>query len=215
MAETAEPKKLVELEKVAVLEVGEPPKEEEAPPEAPAPPPEPAPPMDKCFVVDVALRVLFFAATVTAVVVMVTSNQTKVVPGLGGPAPVEAKFNNSPALVYFVVALSVACLYSIITALASISVILTPIFATSFKLFFLLSDVVMLGIVVSATGTAGTVAYIGLKGNSHTNWGKVCNVYDKFCRHIGSATAVSLFAAVVLVFLIALSVLSIHKKIPK
>lgn len=91
MAETAEPKKLVELEKVAVLEVGE-------PPEAPAPPPEPAQPTDKCFVVDVALRVLFFAATVTAVVVMVTSNQTKV-PGLGGLAPVEAKFNNSPALV--------------------------------------------------------------------------------------------------------------------
>lgn len=99
MAETAEPKKLVELEKVAVLEVGEPPKEEAAPPEAPAPPPEPAQPMDKCFVVDVALRVLFFAATVTAVVVMVSSNQTKVVPRLGGLAPVEAKFNNSPALV--------------------------------------------------------------------------------------------------------------------
>ncbi|KAF8038197.1 hypothetical protein BT93_B0912 [Corymbia citriodora subsp. variegata] len=203
----AEPEKLVELEKVPDPEAGEPPKGEEAPPEPPVPPPVPAPPVDTCFLIDVALRVLLFAATLTAVVVMVTGNQTKV--------QVEAKFNNSPALVYFVAALSVAGLYSIISALASISVILTPIFAASFQLFFLISDVVVLGIVASATATAGTVGYIGLKGNTHTNWGKICNVYDIFCQHIGSAAAVSLFAAVVLVFLIALSILSLHKKIPQ
>ncbi|KAK3441005.1 hypothetical protein EUGRSUZ_B01267 [Eucalyptus grandis] len=219
MAETAEPQKLVELEKVPDPEAGVPPKGEEAPPEPPLPPPVPAPPVETCVLVDVALRVLLFAATLTAVVVMVTANQTKVVPvpvpGVGSQAPVEAKFQNSPAIVYFVAALSVAGLYSIITVLASISVILTPIFAASFQLFFLISDVVVLGLVASATGTAGTVGYIGLKGDTHANWGKVCNVYDKFCQHIGSATAVSLFAAVVLVFLITLSVLSIHKKIPQ
>ncbi|KAL3749357.1 hypothetical protein ACJRO7_010462 [Eucalyptus globulus] len=217
MAETAEPQKLVELEKVPDPEAGVPPKGEEAPPEPPLPPPVPAPPVETCVLVDVALRVLLFAATLTAVVVMVTANQTKVVPvpRVGSQAPIEAKFQNSPAIVYFVAALSVAGLYSIITVLASISVILTPIFAASFQLFFLISDVVVLGLVASATGTAGTVGYIGLKGDTHANWGKVCNVYDKFCQHIGSATAVSLFAAVVLVFLITLSVLSIHKKIPQ
>lgn len=195
--------------------------------------------------------------------------------------------------------MSVACLYSIITTLASISVMLKPAFTTGFLLFSVIWDVVktthplpqlflprppdllclgisvvsanyssglnrpgriagkkagylphwahfqnfvilvvlqtfiqevfispdnvlrcvvhqvMLGLVASATGTAGGVAYIGLKGNSHTGWMKVCNVYDKFCRHLAGSIAVALFASFVLVFLIILSVFSLHRKIPK
>ncbi|XP_030551460.1 CASP-like protein 1D1 [Rhodamnia argentea] len=211
MAKTAEPEKSVELEKVPDPEAGVP------PPGAAAPPSGPPPVVDLGFMVDVLLRVLFFASTLTALVVMVTANQTNpataAAPRL--PAPLEAKFDNSPALIYFVAAMSVACLYSIITALASISVILAPIFAKDFLLFFVICDVVILGIIASATGTAGTVGYIGLNGDSHVNWGKVCNVYDTFCQHIGAASAVSLFAAVILVVLITLSVVNLHKKIPK
>lgn len=44
--------------------------------------------------VDVALRFLLFAASLTSVVVMVTSKQTK----HQGPVALEAKFNHSPAL---------------------------------------------------------------------------------------------------------------------
>lgn len=52
-------------------------------------------------VVDVALRVLLFAATLTSLVVMVTSKQTELVPTPGSPTvrvAAEAKFNHSPAL---------------------------------------------------------------------------------------------------------------------
>ncbi|CAK7333063.1 unnamed protein product [Dovyalis caffra] len=182
-------------------------------------PPPAAPPCRSfnCSYVDVALRVLLFAAAVTAVVVMVTAKQTKVVPlpGSSVTAPVEAKFSDSPAFIYFVTALSVAGLYSILTTLASVSIILKPAYATKFLLHFVFSDVLMLGIVASATGTAGGVAYVGLKGNSHVRWGKVCNVYDKFCRHLGSSIAVALFASVLLVLLTMLSVFSIYRKIPK
>lgn len=73
----------------------------------------------------------------------------------------------------------------------------------------------MLGIVASATGAAGGVAYIGLKGNSHVGWTKVCNMYGKLCRHLGASLAVSLFASIVLVMLIILSIHSLSKKIPK
>lgn len=46
-----------------------------------------------CFRVDVALRVLLFASTVTAIVVLVTSKQT-----VRPPTPaLVAKFNHSPA----------------------------------------------------------------------------------------------------------------------
>jgi uncharacterized protein (TIGR01569 family) len=70
----------------------------------------------------------------------------------------------------------------------------------------------MAGIMASATGAAGAVAYLGLKGNSHTNWSKICNNYGKFCRHIGSSTAVSLFASIILVVLVLLSAYSLSKR---
>ncbi|KAF5181986.1 Casp-like protein, partial [Thalictrum thalictroides] len=70
----------------------------------------------------------------------------------------------------------------------------------------------MVGIVVSATGTAGGVAYTGLKGNSHARWGKICNVYDKFCRHVGISLALSLFASVLLVVLVMLSTYTLYRR---
>lgn len=82
------------------------------PPEAPvadpkkdAPPPEtkaaePVPPRNYLVVADVVLRVVLFAAAVTSVVVMVTSNQTKLVTIPVPPFPTvprPAKFVHSPA----------------------------------------------------------------------------------------------------------------------
>ncbi|XP_058000984.1 CASP-like protein 1D1 isoform X2 [Hevea brasiliensis] len=177
--------------------------------------PHPPPKGIDYFAVDVGLRVLLFAATLTAVVVMSTAKQTEpvFVPGAPVRVPIAAKFNHSPAFIYFVAALSVACLYSIITALASLGVIAKPIYATKFLLHYAFWDVLILGIVAAATGAAGGVAYIGLKGNSHTRWTKVCNVYDEFCRHVGSSIAIALFASVLLVLLIMLSVFSLHSRI--
>ncbi|KAJ8766397.1 hypothetical protein K2173_022456 [Erythroxylum novogranatense] len=177
------------------------------------PPPLSIPYVTNTFVVDVALRVVLFAATLVALVVMITSKQTKVLVVQGFRVPVDAKFDHSPAFVYFVVAMSVACLYSIITGLASFGVISKPAHTSKFLLHFAFWDVIMLGIVASATGSAAGVAYIGLKGNSHVGWVKICNMYHRFCRHIGTSVFFSLFASIVLIFLIMLSILSIHRRI--
>ncbi|XP_030975821.1 CASP-like protein 1D1 [Quercus lobata] len=177
-----------------------------------APPPPPPSSTVNCFVLDVTLRVLLFAAALTAVVVMVTSDQTKFFAPLGIP---KAKFKHYPAFVYFVAALSVAGLYSIITTLASLSVIWKPNLSTKLLLHFVFWDVLILGLVASATGTAGGVAYVGLKGNKHVGWIKICNNYDKFCQHLAGSLAVSLFASFVLVLLVWLSVYSLHRRIPK
>ncbi|KAL6957483.1 hypothetical protein U1Q18_031023 [Sarracenia purpurea var. burkii] len=173
---------------------------------------------DYFVVADVVLRVLLFASTVTAVVVIVTSKQTKLVPVSFPPfrpVPRPAKFVYSPAFVYFVTALSVASLYSIITTVVSFLALVKQGFSTKFLAHFVIFDVLILGIVAAATGVAGGVAYIGLKGNSHLGWTKVCNVYDKFCQHLGASIAVSLFASIVLALLVVLSVYSLSKKIPK
>ncbi|MCV2423822.1 MARVEL-like domain-containing protein, partial [Paucibacter sp. DJ4R-1] len=139
-----------------------------------------APPStSKGSLLDAFLRVVLLAASVAAVVVMVTSKENKVfqvqVPGVGilGVSK-PAKFNYSPAFIYLVAALSASGLYSIITGLASLSVAWKPSISPKWPLILIAHDVIILGIVASATGTAGGVAYIGLKGNSHVNWGKIC-----------------------------------------
>ena len=62
-----------------------------------APPPPPPSATVNYSVLDVTLRVLLFAAALTAVVVVVTSDQTKFIVQLGSYR--EAKFKHSPALV--------------------------------------------------------------------------------------------------------------------
>lgn len=148
---------------------------------------------------------------------MVTSVQTKLIAVAGVPVLVsnKAKFQNSPAFIYFVAALSVVGLYSIITTLASFIFISKPSCSTKTILHLAIWDVLMLGLAASATGTAGGVAYIGLKGNSHVGWNKVCNTYDKFCRHVGGSIAVALFASILLVLLVWLSLYTLYSRIRK
>ncbi|XP_022848750.1 CASP-like protein 1 [Olea europaea var. sylvestris] len=80
---------------------------------------------------------------------------------------------------------------------------------------FVIFDVLLLGIVAAASGAAGGVAYIGLKGNSQCGWRKMCNLYYQFCRYLGASIAVSLISSIVLALLVLLSVYTLSKKIPK
>ncbi|XP_010245386.1 PREDICTED: CASP-like protein 1D1 [Nelumbo nucifera] len=173
-------------------------------------------PATKYLSLDLSLRVLLFASTLVAVVVMVTSKQTELVPVRLLPMPAfgykAAKFNHSPATIYFVAALSVACLYSIITTLTSLGAIWKPCPSKKFFLLLVFMDLIMLGLVASATGTAGGVAYIGLKGNSHVGWTKICSVYDKFCHHVASSIAISLFASILLVSLVMVSTYALYRR---
>ncbi|KAL8195761.1 hypothetical protein R6Q57_025514 [Mikania cordata] len=168
-------------------------------------------------VLDVALRVLLFATALVAVIVMVTSKQTKLIPVAPGLAvPVAAKFNHSPAFIYFVAALSVACLYGIITCFLSVLALMKPGgVSTKLQFHFVMFDALLLGIVAAATGTAGGVAYIGLKGNSHSGWNKICNTYGSYCFHFASSILLSLISSITLLLLVWLSLYVLSKKIAR
>ncbi|KAL1543130.1 CASP-like protein 1 [Salvia divinorum] len=182
-----------------------------------APPPVPAA-KDSYAVADVVLRFLVFASGLAAVLVMVTSKETQVVAQIPIPPFLvrrAAKFNHSPAFVFFVAALSVAGFYGLITTLISLFALSKPGSHTRLVSHFIIFDVLLLGITAAATGAAGAVAYIGLKGNKHVQWNKICHVYGDFCKHVGGSVAVSLFGSVMLALLILLSVRSLSKKIPR
>ncbi|CAL9130275.1 unnamed protein product [Musa textilis] len=178
----------------------------------------PSRPPPNLFLLDFGLRVLLFASAVSGIVVMVTSKQTELIPVSVAPSSQiffisrDAKFQHSPAFIYLVAALSVTGLYSIITLLVSLLSIASPSPSPRTLFLLILFDTLLAGVMASATGNAGSVAYIGLKGNSHVNWNKICNVYGKFCRHVGSSTAVSLVASIVLVLLVVLSSYSLYRR---
>ncbi|KAF8101193.1 hypothetical protein N665_0209s0049 [Sinapis alba] len=175
------------------------------------PPPSSAAGFLDCRKIDIIIRVLLFSATLTALLVMVTSDQTEMtqLPRAPSPAPVSAEFSDSPAFIYFVVALVVAGFYALISILVSISLLLRPEFAAQFSIYISSFDMVVMGILASATGTAGGVAYIALRGNEEIGWNKICNVYDKFCRYIATSLALSLFASLLL---LVLSICSLSKR---
>ncbi|XP_024961555.1 CASP-like protein 1 [Cynara cardunculus var. scolymus] len=168
-------------------------------------------------VVDVVLRVMLFATTLVGVFVMVTSKQTKMIPVAPGLViPLDAKFTQSPAFIYYVAALSVACLYSVITGVLSILALIKRKGSSAEVLFhFVILDALLLAIMASATGAAGAVAYIGFKGNSHTRWNKVCDIYDSFCGHVAASVVLSALPSVALLLLVWLSVFVLSKKITR
>ncbi|KAF5774147.1 putative casparian strip membrane protein [Helianthus annuus] len=170
----------------------------------------------KGLVVDVALRVLLFATALVAIIVMVTSKQTKMIPVAPGlVVPMTAKFTQSPAFIYFIAAVSVACLYSIITAAVSVLALMRGGISTKMQFHFVMFDALLLGIVAAATGAAGGVAYIGYKGNTHTRWNKICNTHDSFCFHIASSLVLSLISSIALLLLVWLSLYVLSKKIAR
>ncbi|PKA54352.1 CASP-like protein [Apostasia shenzhenica] len=162
------------------------------------------------------LRLLLFATTVPALVVLATSKQTITFPYFIQPqisiqVTKTGKFSNSPALIYLLVALAVAVAYSVITFIISASFLRKP--PSSEALFSLiLLDTLMAGIMASATGSAGAVSYLGVKGNSHVQWNKICNKFDKFCRYVGCSVILTLVASIILVLLIFISTFSLYRR---
>lgn len=173
-----------------------------------------APPVS-LFSADLVLRLLLFAASLSALVMLLTAKQTAIVPVVLTPpfrlAPVAAQFKDSPALIYLLVALCVTCLYSLLSAACSLKSISMSSVCSAKTLFLLiLLDVFYAAIMASATGTAGAVAWVGLKGNSHTRWNKICNLYDKFCRHVGASTFLAIVNSLILILLAVLNAYSLY-----
>uniref|UniRef100_A0A0C9S889 CASP-like protein n=1 Tax=Wollemia nobilis TaxID=56998 RepID=A0A0C9S889_9CONI len=167
--------------------------------------------------VEFVLRAAAMGATLAAAIVMVTSKQTVLVPvpvfSNSPPIllPLPSKYHYSPAFVYFVVANAVACGY----ALLSIIIITCKLKGSVSSVFsaWLLSitDLVMVALVLSGASAATAIGYVGWKGNSHLNWGKVCNIYDTFCIRVAAAVVVSFIGIIVFIVLILMSVSTLYQ----
>ncbi|XP_059628079.1 CASP-like protein 1E1 [Cornus florida] len=161
------------------------------------------------------LRLLAFAFTLVAAIVLGVDKQTTVVPiqvVLAFPplnVPVTAKWNYMSAFVYLEVTNAIACSYG------ALSLILTLAIMGKKKWFYLMIvilDLVVLVLLFSSTGAATAIGLIGYRGNSHVRWSKVCDVFDKFCHQVAAAIAISLLGSLAYLLLVVLAILKLHKK---
>ncbi|KAL3626139.1 hypothetical protein CASFOL_029688 [Castilleja foliolosa] len=165
---------------------------------------------------DVILRFLALALSLAAAVLLGVDKQTTTVALTLVPTlppvnvPVTAKSHYMSAFVFFVVANSVACCY------AAISLLLTLANRSSKKgiitIVIVLFDLIMVALLFSSVGAAAAVGLLGYKGNSHVQWRKVCDVFDRYCDQGGAAIGLSGGASLAFLVLVVLATLNLHKK---
>ncbi|KAK1435988.1 hypothetical protein QVD17_01762 [Tagetes erecta] len=164
---------------------------------------------------DLAVRLFALTLTLVAAVLLGVNKETKTVsvtlvsslPPID--LPVTAKWTQMSAFVYFVIANAIACTYG---ATSLLIILVTRGRNKVVSLMITILDLVMVGVLFSAVGATGSVGLIGYKGNSHVNWDKVCNVFDKFCHQISMALFMSFAGGIAYFVLIVLSTLKLHNK---
>ncbi|XP_010272470.1 PREDICTED: CASP-like protein 1C1 [Nelumbo nucifera] len=130
-------------------------------------------------------RFLAFAAAISATIVMATSNENAFFYGI----ELEASYNNSPALTYFVIA------YSIVTVYGFLLLFLPP--SSKLWQFVVAVDVIATVLVTSSFSAALAVAYVGKQGNSSAGWLPICDQVSDFCKQIAGALVAG-FAAMII-----------------
>ncbi|MED6168297.1 hypothetical protein PIB30_010353 [Stylosanthes scabra] len=164
----------------------------------------------------VYLRILAFLATASATLVMALNKQTKhfVVATIGTTpitVSITAKFQHTPAFIFFVIANGVASLH----CLMMIGVdILGPQFDYKGLKPVLIPILDMMSLVLASAGdgAATFMSELGRNGNSHARWDKICDKFGSYCNR-GGAALIASFIAIILLLII--TVMSINKLKPK
>ncbi|KAK4768308.1 hypothetical protein SAY87_003449 [Trapa incisa] len=141
------------------------------------------------------LRVIAFLATASATLVMALNKETKklVVATIGSTpitATLTAKFQHSPAFVFFVIANANASFHNLL-------MIGVELGGRKFDhkglrlLFVAVLDMLTVVLASSGDGAATFMADLGKRGNSHARWNKICDKFDHYCSQGGGALIAS------------------------
>ncbi|XP_072986298.1 CASP-like protein 1B2 isoform X2 [Typha latifolia] len=161
----------------------------------------------------VLLRVAAVIATVVATVVMGLNKQTKTTAvAIVGTTPLyqtfTAKFQQTPAFVYFVIANAIASFYNLLVLL------LRNLFkGKGHNIYVQLFDMVAMALVATGAAAAASIAELGRNGNLHARWNPICDKFDSFCSHGGMALVASFLGSLLLLILNMLSVVTLCKSV--
>ncbi|KAL1205308.1 CASP-like protein 1B2 [Cardamine amara subsp. amara] len=160
----------------------------------------------KIWILLLGLRIFAFMATLAAAIVMALNKETKtLVVATIGTTPIKAsltaKFQDTPAFVFFVIA-------NVMVSFHNLLMIALQIFSRKLesKGLHLLSvailDMLNATLVSAAANGAVFMAELGKNGNKHAKWNKVCDRFSIYCDH-GRGALIAAFAGVILMILIS------------
>ncbi|KAK7247336.1 hypothetical protein RIF29_42217 [Crotalaria pallida] len=162
-----------------------------------------------------ALRVLAFLATVSATLVMALNKQTKslVVPTIGSTSitvNLTAKFQHTPAFVFFVIANGIASLHNLVMIALDI---LQPQFDYKGVRLALIpiSDMIITAVASAGDGGATFMSELGRHGNSHARWDKICDKFEAYCNRGGGALIASFIGIILLLIITGMSITKLLK----
>ncbi|CAI0553933.1 unnamed protein product [Linum tenue] len=142
-----------------------------------------------------ATRLIALIATLIAAVVMASSHEKG---SIFGAVSYEAKYSDTPAFKYFVIANVVVTIYGFL-------VLFLPSESQLWRLV-LVFDLVLTMLLVSSISAALAIAQVGKKGNSHAGWLPVCNQIPKYCSQTTAALVAGFVGLVVYFLLVCYSI---------
>ncbi|XP_052182976.1 CASP-like protein 1B1 [Diospyros lotus] len=160
------------------------------------------------------LRAVTFLATASATIVMGLNKQTKtLVVATIGSTPVQAtltaKFQHTPAFVFFVAANAMASLHSLL-------MLAVECFGGKFDLKGLrfvmipILDMMTVALVSGGASAAIFMGQLGKNGNKHARWNKTCDKFHTFCDHGQGAFIASSAGLVLLIIITIMSILKLR-----
>ncbi|KAK2450368.1 CASP protein 1B1 [Trifolium repens] len=162
-----------------------------------------------------SLRVVAFFATSAATLVMALNKQTKsLIVGTIGSTPItatlSAKFNQTPAFVFFVIANGNASLHNLVMIALDI---LGPQYDYKGLRLALIAilDMLTMALASAGDGAATFMSELGRNGNSHARWDKICDKFESYCNRGGGALIASFIGFILLLIITVMSIAKLLK----
>ncbi|KAL8168399.1 hypothetical protein V2J09_009898 [Rumex salicifolius] len=162
------------------------------------------------------LRVVAIFATLSATIVMALNKETKtIVVATIGTTPIKAtlvaKFQDTPANIFFVFANGLATFHNLLMLI--LEIFGGKLDKKGFRFIVVpILDTVMLALVSAGASSAAFMSDLAKRGNSHAQWNKICDKFDTFCSHGGGALLASFIGIAILLVICILPKLQITKE---
>ncbi|KAK4478768.1 hypothetical protein RD792_014267 [Penstemon davidsonii] len=157
---------------------------------------------------DLILRVSAATAALAATIIMGTTEQT--LPFFTQFFQFQASYDDLPSFTFFVIAMSIATGYLVLSVPFSIVCIARPLL-TAPKLLLIIFDTLTVTLTTSAAASSAAIVYLAHNGNSDANWLAICQQFDNFCSRTSGAVVASFVAVVLIIFMVVLSALGLRK----
>ncbi|KAK3443755.1 hypothetical protein EUGRSUZ_B03828, partial [Eucalyptus grandis] len=155
-------------------------------------------------VFDFLLRLVATGTTLAAATTMGTTDQT--LPFFTQFFQYQASYDDLPAFTFFVIANAGASAYLVLSLPFSIVCIVRPQ-AVGPRLLLLIFDTIFVALTMAAASSAAAIVYLA----QNANWLAICRQFNDFCQEVSGAVVASFVAALIFIFLVVLSTISLKR----